>query len=171
MSKNDSIVITEDGEVLDQSALVPMGDIATLKEAIPYNRMNSIARTTLTRLVWDKKGGTWSCSLGEFSELKIKPVAASELYAVWTETVGRPAYYGTEKPEDFAAEEVELGYRVAFMEENLGPCYSDFFGLTRDFAEGICKRAVNNKDVVIHIKGSSVRNTSNGVFYVPKVAS
>ena len=57
MTKNDSIIITEDGEVLDQSSLVPMGDGSSLKELVPYNRLTNIAKSSLTRLTWDKKRG------------------------------------------------------------------------------------------------------------------
>lgn len=171
MSKNQSLIITEDGEVLDQSALVPVGDAGSLKEIIGYNRMKIIARTTYTRLTWDKRAGVWQCSLGEFTDLELKPVAASELYAVWTEQVGKPAYYGTDKPDTYDDDEIEMGYRVAFIEKSIGPCYGDFFGLSRDFAEGCCKQAANNDEAIVKVKGSRPVNTSNGTFYVPKIVS
>lgn len=168
--KNDkSLIITKDGEVLDNSSLVVMGDASTLKEVIPYNRITNIAKSTLTRLNWDKKAGVWRCSLGEFSELELLPVAASELYAVWTDTVGRPAYYDVKEPEGYEPEEWEIGYRVAFTEKVIGPCYSDFFGISRDFAEAVCKFHIQDREAVIKVKGATPVNTSNGVFYSPKI--
>lgn len=169
MTKNDSIIITEDGEVIDQVSLVPMGDGSSLKEVIPYNRMSNIAKQSLTRLTWDKRIGVWKCSLGEFTELDLVPVAASELYAIWTEQVGRPAYYNVKEPESYEEGEVEQGYRVAFTEKIIGPCYADFFGMARDFAEAICKMGHANKDAPIKVKGSIAVTTGNGTFYSPKI--
>lgn len=169
MAKNDSIIITEDGEVLDQVSLIPMGDGSSLRELIPYNQLSNIAKSTLTRLTWDKKNGEWSCSLGTFTELTLEPKAATKLYAVWTEQIGRPVYYGVSEEEALAHGEAEMGYRVAFSEAKIGPCYADFFGLTRDFAEGICKIAYGTEDAKIKVKGSTAISTSNGTFYVPKI--
>jgi len=171
MTSKSLVVDQETGEVLDQSSLVPMGDGSSLKELIPYNRMTNIAKSTLTRLNWDKKTGEWRCALGAFTELVIIPKAATELYAVWTEQVGRPAYYGVSEEEAGEYGEVEMGYRVAFLEAKIGPCYSDFFGLTRDFAEGICKIAHSSDNAPIKVKGSVAVSTGNGTFYVPKVVS
>jgi hypothetical protein len=169
MTKQSLVIDEETGEVLDQSALVPMGDSSSLKELVPYNRMSNIAKSTLTRLNWDKKTGEWKCSLGSFTELTIIPKAATEIFAVWTEQVGRPAYYGVSQEDALGYGEPELGYRIAFLEAKLGPCYSDFFGLSRDFAEGICKIAHATENAPISIKGSEARSTGNGTFFVPKV--
>lgn len=169
MTKDRSIIVDEDGLVIDQVALVPLGDASTLKEVIPYNRMTNIAKSTLTRLTWDKRVGVWKCSLGEFTELKLTPIAATELYAVWTSEVGRPQYYDVKEPEGYEEDEVEMGYRVAFTEEIIGPCYGDFFGLSRDFAEAVCKMAHHDKGKVITVKGSTTISTGNGPFHAPKI--
>ena len=169
MTKQDSIIITEDGEVLDQSSLVPMGDGSSLKELVPYNRLTNIAKSTLTRLTWDKKRGLWTCSLGEFDALNLIPKAATELYAVWSEQVGKPAYYGTSEEDAAQYGEAEKGYRVAFAEETIGPAYGDFFGLSRDFAEAVCKFGATNPGNPIKVKGNTAINTQNGTFYVPKI--
>lgn len=169
MTKHSEVIDNETGEVLDQSALVPMGDGSSLRELVPYNRMTNIAKQTLTRLNWDKKKGVWKCSLGEFTELSLTPKAATELYAVWTEQVGKPSYYGVDKEDASVYGQPEMGYRVAFMEATLGPCYTDLFGLSRDFGEAVCKIASYGKDEVIKVKGGDAISTSNGVFYAPKI--
>lgn len=170
MTKNDSIIITDDGEVIDQSSLIPASDGASLKELIPYNRMGNIAKSTLTRLIWDKKNGIWTCSMGEFSELLIIPMAASELYAVWSEQVGKPLYYGVSKEEAQLAGNPEKGYRLAFVEKVIGPAYTDLFGLCLDFGEAVCKIGNLDKNATILVKGSNIVTTSFGPFYVPKIA-
>jgi len=169
MTKQDSLIITEDGEVLDQSSLVPMEDGSSLKELVPYNRLTNIAKSTLTRLTWDKKRGLWTCSLGEFDALNLIPTAATEIYAVWSEQVGKPMYYGVDEEEATGFGLPEKGYRVAFMEETIGPAYGDFFGLARDFAEAVCKFGATNRGNPIKVKGNTAINTQNGTFYVPKI--
>jgi hypothetical protein len=169
MSTKDSIIVDEDGEVIEENSLVPVGDGSSLKELIPYNRMSNIAKSTLTRLNWNKKTGVWSSSLGEFSSLEIVPVAASELYAVRSEQGGKFIYYGVDENE---AEQLGIptkGRRVAFMEKENGASYSDFFGMTVPFADALCKIGTTYKGEPILIKGSDPVPTSNGVIHIPKI--
>jgi hypothetical protein len=167
---NKSLIIDEDtGEVLDQTGLVPMSDGSSLRELIPYNRMTNIAKSSLTRLVWDKKKGLWQSSLGEFTDLELIPMAASEIYAVWSDVVGKPLYYGVSKEEAAPFGEVEEGYRIAFIEKTVGPAYADLFGMATDFAEAICKMGTNDKGKPIQVKGNESRSTSFGVLYVPRI--
>lgn len=167
---NKSLIIDEEtGEVLDQTGLVPVGDGSSLRELIPYNRLTNIAKSSLTRLVWDKKKGSWQSSLGEFTDLELLPLAASEIYAVWSDVVGKPLYYGVSKEEAAPFGDVEKGYRIAFVEKTIGPAYADLFGMAIDFAEAFCKMAVNDKEKPIRIKGNDTRQTSFGVLYVPRI--
>ena len=169
MSKQSLIVDEETGEVLDQVGLVSIGDGSSFRELVPYNRMTNIAKSSLSRLTWDKKKGIWSCSLGEFDALTVVPMGATELYAVWSEQVGKPLYYGVDKSEAEEVGEPEKGYRIAFVEATIGPAYADLFGLTMDFGEAFCKMGTQDRDKPIVIKGANSISTSFGVFYTPKI--
>lgn len=169
MSEKTTIIDGETGEVTGE-VLYPEGNASgeTLNALVPYNRSKIIARTTLTRMDWDKKAGTWVTDMGETDELTAVLVKATEVYSCWSDQIGKPTCQGFGVSCRLHPETSEMGYRLALDTEEFGNVWVDLYGLAQRIGSAACKHAEAHNGQV-NFKGSKVINTQNGPFHIPRI--
>ena len=124
-----------------------------------------------SRVTWDvrEKFPIFRTDQGESQTLEGDFMVASFIYACWTDQVGQPTCMGSGKfcPEHPDTSEMGIGLLLNTLE--FGVIYMSCFGLMKNWAQGLVKRASKNEGM-FKAEGTKGINTKHGSMQIPGLA-
>lgn len=142
-------------------ALVPLSGLAISDWTGGTDYTDQIA-TLPQRLDWDKKEGFWYCEEFKSRKLKAEFLQATTIWAIWSETVGRPESIVVGVRPDL---DHEMGIRIVFSIDDF-LYYWDAFGLAFKTAQSVVRRAKRLNGHIMFVGNKQV-STRFGQFHIP----
>lgn len=151
----------------ESTAIVPTGNLSQLDQWTGgFNFSEEIAYLP-ERLEWDKKSGGWKCETFESDGLPdVKLVAATTLWAQWSERVGQPNDMQVGVRPDGPG--YDMGLRLIIEIEDF-LYYWDAFGVTFKCAQSAVRRA-HSQGGYFSFDGQKTITTRFGPFTIPTLS-
>jgi len=127
--------------------------------------LQSQIATLPTRLDYDKKQGFFHCEEFRSVKLSAKLIAATTIWAIWTEQIGQPEGPIVAGAQPSARH--EMGFRL-ILEIDDFLYYLDCFGLMFKVAQSATRRAHKNEGMIYWVDRKAVM-TRFGQFFLPQI--
>lgn len=123
------------------------------------------------RVTWDvrEKSPKFVCDEGESEELSGNLLSATHLYACWGDQIGQPTCMGVGQFCPEHPDGSEKGIGLVLFTDQWGAVYMQCFGLMKNWAQGLVRRASKNESE-FSTEGIKSINTKHGTMNIPRLA-